>query len=247
MKNLKMLLFVFTACFYSQAQNQAIDYSNYEQSTGIRVFAGYNSFELSEAKDFFRNEIESYNKFNINVKEQTIYPANSLLGFGLYFFPLRELELYLNAEFTNTKAISLYGDQFGEIDIKSEIELFTVEIGIKKYFMEISLIQPFVGLNVGIVNGKYKLNESTSFFQVSEFNREGTMDFTKLGYKAEINVGFSYNVWVAVLDVDAGYRYSIIPKPDREDFGNGPFSEQMFELNNSGFVFKIGVRTGIYW
>lgn len=242
----KIILFSISVLLNVFTLAQKADYSNYNQSTGIRVFAGYNSFDLSEAKKNFRNEIKSFNSLNINVKEQTLYPANSLLGFGIYYFPAKEIELNLNTEFTSTKAISLYGDQFGEIDIKSEIELFSVELGMKKYFMDVNPVQPYIALCFGLVNGKYKITESTKFFQNLKYNRNSFADFTKLGYKAELNFGLSYNVWVVLIDMDAGYRYLVIPKPEREDF-NGYNYIEPFELNSSGFVFKIGLRTGIYW
>jgi len=247
MKKIKILLIVLLSFFYINAQNQTIDYNNFNQSAGIRVYAGYNTFDLSEAKDFLRKEIDFYNDRNINVQEQTMYPANSLVGFGAYYLPTRELELNVNTEFTNTKAYSYYGDEFGELDITSEINFFSVSLGMKKYFMEVDPMQPFVSLNVGLVNAKYELSEKVEFFQVPELNREGSLEYSKLGYKAELNVGISYNLSFVVIDLEGGYRYSIIPAPESEDLIAGQFGENPFELNNSGFVFRLCCRTGIYW
>ena len=247
MKKSLVLTFVMFLVVVNHGQNQTIDYGNFNQSAGIRVYAGYNTFDLSEAKEFIRKEIDYYNDLNINVQEQTMYPANSLFGFGAYFLPTRELELNMNAEFTNTKAYSYYGDEFGELDIKSEINFFSFSLGMKKYFMEVDPIQPFVSLNIGLVNAKYELKEKVEFFQVPELNREGSLEYSKLGYKAELNVGMSYNLSIVVIDLEGGYRYSIIPAPESEDIIAGQFGENPFELNNSGFVFRICFRTGIYW
>ena len=247
MKKSHLLTLVIFLCVVTRAQNQTIDYSNFSQSAGIRVYAGYNTFDLSEAKDFLRKEIDYYNDLNIGVQEQTMYPANSLFAFGAYYFPSRELEINVNAEFTKTKGYSFYGDEFGELDITSEINFISVSLGIKKYFMDVVFIQPYVGLNFGLVNAKYELNEKVEFFQVAELNRDGSFEYSRLGYKAELNGGISYNLSVMVIDLEFGYRYSIIPAPEREDIIAGQNYENPFELNNSGFVFRLCFLTGIYW
>jgi hypothetical protein len=63
----------------------------------------------------------------------------------------------------------------------------------------------------------------------------------------EAFAGISYNFNYLVVDLLAGYKYSIIPKPESEDFQSDYQMEQVFELENSGFVIKFSLRTGIYW
>jgi hypothetical protein len=241
------ILFLVCLLYSVSPSQQDVNYSNYNQSIGLQFIIGYNSFDMSAASNYFSEILEQYRTYNINVEEQVLYPANTLWGFGIYYFPMRELEINLNSEFTGTEAASLYGDQFGEIDITSQIDFFSVDAGLRKYFMSVDIIQPFLGINAGIVRAEYSLQEKIIFYDLPDMNRQGSYNYSKYGYKVEAFAGISYNFNYLVVDLLAGYKYSIIPKPESEDFQSDYQMEQVFELENSGFVIKFSLRTGIYW
>lgn len=230
------------------AQEENYNYYNFNQSVGIQFNIGFNTFNSTNAEKYFEKSLIPLQERNVLVEAQTLYPSNILLGGGVYYFPTRSLSLSLVAEFTNTKAYSLYGDYAGTIDIKSTISFISICFGLQKHFIDIFIIQPYVGIDAGIVRGEYNYESKILFNDFPEYSHSDELIYSNIGFKAEGYIGASYNLDFVIVSLQGGYKYCLIPKPDREDVQGEVGSEDIpFDLETSGVVIKLSLRTGIFW
>lgn len=244
----KSFFLLITLSSFILAQEGSYNYQNFNQSVGIQFDIGLNSFNSKKSEEYFEKSLEFYKENNVPLEAQTLYPSNILLGGGVYYFPIRSLSLSLSAEFTKTKAYSLYGDPFGTIDITSEINFFSVYAGLQKHFPDLFIFQPYLGIDAGVVRGEYNYQSKIFFNDFSEYSRSSEVDFSGFGFKAEAYIGASYSLDILILSIQGGYKYYLVSKPDLEDIPWQFRSENFpFDLEASGFVFKLILKTGVFW
>ena len=176
-----ILLFTVITFSFLTAQDGNYNYYNFNQSIGIQFDVGYNNFNTTEAEKYFEQSVSSIQERNISIEAQTLYPSNILWGGGVYYYPVPSLSLLLAGEFTKTKAYSLYGDYAGTIDLKSEINFFSIYFGVQKHFRDITSFEPFVGINVGTVRGEFNYEHNITYNDYPEQSRSDDVTYSNFG------------------------------------------------------------------
>jgi hypothetical protein len=230
------------------AQDEKSTSDNFNQSLGIQFNVGFNSFNLSSAEEYFEKTLLYFQELNVPVEAQTLYPANFLLGGGVYYFPSRSFSLSLVAEFTKTKAYSLYGDYAGTIDINSDISFFSISFGGQKHFIDVFIFQPYLGVDLSAVIGEYNYVSKIVYYELPDYSHNNEVSYSNFGFGSEGYFGLLYNFYYASIYLQCGYKYCYVPKPSNEEINWEFRSEDFpFDLKSSGIVIKFLLKTGIYW
>ncbi|HHP7239051.1 outer membrane beta-barrel protein [Longibacter sp.] len=229
-------LFAFVTLAAMPAAAQSTDGAS-DMTLWVHAEAGYTSFSMNEATDFFRAIVGSYQDQGINIPVQQAYPGNVVTGGGATLY-VGGWTSGLHVQYARTRASALYGDAGGTLDVTSEASFWTIETSTGYTFRRGHRLQPFVSARAGGGLGRYTVTERIrlSFGEetgegVAELQARGT------GYSFTGSAGVRYPVGPVFLRMEAGYRHASIGSDD---------DDLPFNVGYSGPVVTVGAEIPVW-
>lgn len=224
---LTLIVFISSSIqFFSQA-----DYSNFKKYYGAQINTGIILFDLQPLKDDFRYTVENFRRqYNIPLPIQKSYPSNISWGANVFWYFNQQSSLVIGAEYNSTRAFSMYEDYSGTFDLKSEIKMYYLYLGFRFHIIEVPVVQPFMGVNVGLTKTKINI-EADLNIDNGLISEKDESEISDEGYNIEPYLGINYNLNFIVLELVAAYN--IIHLTD-------------LKIEPDNFNFKFGVKVGVF-
>lgn len=235
MMKIILFLFLYLSTLFCQEESEFPAHL-----TAVKFDFGITFMHTSEADNQFGELVKYYQDRGIPMEVQTLYPFNSLIGGGFSYYLNRSLSLSLSAEYSKTKAFSLYSDFAGNIDLKSEISFISGSIGLQNDFKNIFILEPFLGLNIGIVDANFKESINILFYEIPEGSDNYEWSFSGVGLFTKMYGGLSYDLNFVNLGLSAGYQYYLIPKPEKGTGGTP------FKLSSEGYFINVYLSRALW-
>ncbi len=228
MKTLNTFLIFIVVSIQSFSQ---ADYNNFLKYYGVQINTGITFFDLQPLKDNFRYTVENFNRnYNLPLQIQKSYPANISWGANVFWYINQRASIVIGTEYTSSRAFSLYEDYSGTLDLKSEIKMYYLYIGFRFHIVETPIVQPFMGMNVGLAKAdidlEVDLNISNSLIKENDHSEN-----SDTGYNIEPYIGCNYNLDFVVLEFVASYNTVHLEK---------------FLIEPNTFNIKLGVKVGVF-
>jgi hypothetical protein len=195
----------------------------------ITFYSGYNTFDLKEVKNRFKEIADIYNTNDIPIPVQENYPNNYLIGIAAYKRFSNKYALGLNCYSSRTAAYSLYSDFAGDISIKSKLYITNIQLNFRYYPIENISIQPFLSISLGYLLTDFFLKEQISINDInykSQYKITGKDNLLNL----ELYAGVEYTFFSFFLSPNIGYRFML---DDKIDF---KLENTSVRYNNYSFV-----------
>jgi hypothetical protein len=214
----------------SQAFSQA-NYNNFTKYYGAQINTGITFFDLQPLKDDFRYSVENFRRqYNIPLPIQKSYPANIFWGANVFWYFNQQSSLVIGAEYNSTRAFSMYEDYSGTFDLKSEIKMYYLYLGFRFHIIEVPVVQPFMGVNVGLIKTDINM-ESDLNIDNGLISEKDESEISDEGYNIEPYLGINYNLDYVVLELITSYNTVNL-------------TDLLIEPNN--FNIKFGVKVGVF-
>ncbi|NBC87758.1 MAG: hypothetical protein GVY25_16375 [Bacteroidetes bacterium] len=229
-------LFAFLTFAAMPAAAQSVDGAS-DMTLSVHAEAGYTSFSMNKATDFFRAIVGSYRDRGINIPVQQTYPGNVVTGGGATLY-IGGWTSGLQVQYARTRASALYGDVGGTLDVTSETSLWTFESSTGYLFRRSHRLQPFVNARAGGSLGRYTVTERIRL-TFGEQTGEGVAELEArgTGYSVTGSAGVRYPVGPAFLRMEAGYRHASIGSDD---------DDLPFNVGYSGPVVTVGAEIPVW-
>jgi opacity protein-like surface antigen len=203
------------------------------------VSAGYTSFSMNEATDFFRLVIGAYQSQGINIPVQQTYPGNLLYGGEVVLDGEPGWMVSVGTQYARSEAAALYGDVGGTLDVTSETSVWVVESTASLLLRRDRRVQPYVGVGSGLAIARYDVEETLRLsFGGSQNVSSAQLTAKGNGYSVTGFGGVRYVLRPPVsLRAQAGYRHATVGN-DEDEFP--------FNLGYSGPVASLGLEVGLW-
>jgi len=212
------------------------DRTKVPMTISLHAQAGYTSFSMNEATDFFRAVVGAYQEQGINIPVQQTYPGNALLGGGVTL-GRGGWSTGLHVHYARSEAAALYGDIGGTLDVTSETSLWTVETSTAYTFRRDRRLQPFLGARAGRAIGRYVVTERVRLaFGGAEDEAWAELEAAGTGFSLTGVGGVRYALGPVFLRTEAGYRYASIGN-DEDDLA--------FDISYAGPVVSLGIEVPV--
>lgn len=206
------------------------NYKNFNKFFGVQINVGITFYELDQLKSDFSQSITYFKqKHNIPLPIQHLYPNNINWSGYLFWYFSPSISILLGTEYTSTAAYSKYEDFYGTIDIKSEIEQYFINLGMRVHINNIEFVQPFFGFNVGLTRLDIENSNNISINNGQLFDQQSTK-FIDEGYAIELITGINYGLDFALLEFAVTYRISEL---------------EVLQIEANNFNIKMGIKFGI--
>jgi len=213
------------------------DRTDVPMTVSLHAQAGYTSFSMNEATDFFRAVVGAHQEQGINIPVQQTYPGNALLGGGVTL-GRGGWSTGLHVRYARSEAAALYGDLGGTLDVTSETSLWTVETSTAYTFRRDRRLQPFLGARAGRAIGRYVVTERVRLsFGGAEDEASAELEAAGTGFSLTGVGGVRYTLGPVFLRAEAGYRYASIGN-DEDDLA--------FDVGYAGPVASLGLEVPVW-
>jgi len=215
------------------------------QSFNIQV--GYTGFNLSDQKKQFEQIVQFFNEFadgDFVVPIQENLPSNYIVS-GAAIYPINEkIDLGVMVSLTKTNSYALYGDVLGNIDFKSDFNMFLVGGLFQNNFSTSEDYKLGLGAILSVGSYSYKVELKVEYPQLPEYNSSSSDSYSGTLFAGEPYLYFTYNILKEVaLICHIGYRIGTSIKPDNEQVYPIQFnSDNEQKANTSGYVLAIGIQ-----
>jgi hypothetical protein len=228
MKGASTFLLILSAFFSSYPQ---ADYNNFTHYYGIQINTGITFFNLQPLKNSFSRSVEAFSReYNIPLEVQTLYPSNIIWSGYLFWYFSQNTSLIIGPEYTSTGAYSMYEDYAGTLDIKSGIKMYYLYLGFRVHIVELPIVQPFMGVNVGIAKTDIEMETNLNINNGQIVDNYKSED-SDTGYSIEPCLGGTYSLSPIVFELVLAYKFVNL---------------QEFEIKPNSFNVMIGVKFGVY-
>lgn len=209
--------------------------------------AGYTGFNLSDQKKQFEQIVKSFNEFadgDLVVPIQDNLPSNYILS-GSVIFPLNgNIDLGVIAYITKTNSYALYGDILGNIDFKSDFNMFSIGGLLQSNLFSSTDYKFGLGGNLSIGTYSYKVELQVEYPQFPANNLSSSDSYSGTLFAAEPFLYFNYNLINEITIVShIGYRIGTSIKSDNEQVYPSQFSSNdEYKANPSGYILTLGIQ-----
>ena len=224
---------------------------------GIAFHFGYTEYSLPEQHRIFSSLVHDFNAqypdFGIPVQKE--FPGNALFSGTLALYEANKVRFGFQFSTGSTSAFALYGDQLGQIDMKSKYDGWLLGAFIEKVVGESPYLNLSIGSNLGIGSADYNVETSIRYPQFPQYDSSSHESYSKTLLAVEPYFLLSAPVYGQLtMDLHLGYRFggSIEATDQNDNSGIPQIYQQSSEpttpaIGINGVVVSLGMELHFSW
>ncbi len=207
-----IIIFLLVGIGHAPAQSYSDQYS--QKRTLFQVYAGggISTFAIGEAELIYDDFVDFAQSNGVPLETQRKYPANLNLNAGVLIHLIPQVLFGVEYSWMKTRALSLYEDQFGTLDVTSRFSLHTMQITMRWEKDSPNPIKPTFGFDTGMAMARANFVQDIQFDQtIGVPNNNLIIDVSNLWLTFAPFGGIKRYFSRYFLELRAGYRFAKVP------------------------------------
>lgn len=211
---LRLVVFLVLACPLQVVRGQT-----HSESHNLMLFVegGFTTFSMPNSRSSVSQTVDLFKSYyNVQAHALLTFPGNWHGGALLRYKPGRSVWLILGGDYTNTRGLVGYRDQYGTLSEGFNVDLVFLKAGIGVDFLRIERVTAYASASAGLLMATMKIGENVSFKQLPSYDVNDNASYSGDFFAQEAAVGARTVLGMLECSLQVGYRFNF--KDDKQNY-----------------------------
>lgn len=183
----------------------------------LYVEGGFTTFSMPDSKGTIDQIVNSFQtRYNVQAHALLRFPGNWHGGAFLRYRPEKSLWLLIGGDYTDSRGLVGYRDQYGTLSEDLNVHLVFLNAGLGLDFYRIGRVTAYGSVSAGLLIATLKIGEDISFKQFPASDVNDNAAYSGRFFAQEAALGVRTSLGMLECSVEGGYRFNF--KDDKQDY-----------------------------